>query len=257
MKNAKNAATAPATVPAMGKATRKAMPPMEAVATLAAKVAEAAPVGADGIPFNPAQQAAETNMVRAAVAAEKGLRLAGEAIAECAALGCHTARGVTLAEYVRTTLGREGIATSTVYYLADIGFAIHAIGKAEAATVKADGALRELAVAARGDAAKVRDLLQTVKAAGKVTIDAVRNVAKGSASSGAAMDPARAAGILASKARKYAGGKEASAASVIALLEAAIERIQRVEAKAAEVKAAKAAKAKAARAKAKAAKAAK
>jgi hypothetical protein len=195
------------------------------------------PKAAEDLNLNPAQQAAERNMITLAVSAGKALRKAGEALAECAQLGNHTRKGMTLPEYARSVLTLADVAPSTVYYIADIGAAILAIGPAEAATVKADGALREIASAGRGDAEVMRTVYaEALKAGeGKVTIEAVRKVRNGGETLMGVMDPAEAAAALANKARKYAGGKAASDAAVVALLKAAIDRVQRVAAKRKEV----------------------
>ena len=211
--------------PAMPKAKRKDAPKATA------------PKAAENLSLSPAQQAAERNMVTLAVSAGKALRKAGEALAECAQLGNHTRKGMTLPEYARSVLTLADVAPSTVYYIADIGAAVLAIGPAEAATVKADGALREIASAGRGDAEAMRTVYAAALKAGegKVTIDAVRKVRNGGETMLGVMDPAKAAAALANKARKYAGGKAASDAAVLGLLQAAMDRVKRVAAKAAKV----------------------
>ena len=217
MKNATNA------VPAMPKATRKAAP------------AEAPKVDAPKT-LGPAQVAAEACMIEAARAADAGMRVACEAIAECAALGVHRAKGLTLPEYVGTTLLAAGIARSTVYFLKDVGTATHALGKDAAAVLPMDG-LREMASAAKGDAKVIRSfaakIVPTGKA-GKATADDVRKVTRAGIVSGETGNVDQYASILARKAVKFAGGKGNEAAA-IRLLESAAARITRILAKAAEV----------------------
>lgn len=217
MKNATNA------VPAMPKATRKAAP-IDAPKADAPKA------------LAPAQVAAESCMIEAARAADAGMRVACEAIAECAALGVHRAKALTLPEYVGTTLLAAGIARSTVYFLKDVGTATHALGKDAAAVLPMDG-LREMASAAKGDAKVIRSFAAKVVPtgkAGKVTADDVRKVTRAGAVSGETGNVDQYASILARKAVKFAGGK-GNEAGAIRLLEAAAARITRILAKAAEV----------------------
>jgi hypothetical protein len=225
MKNATK--NAPNAAPAMPKATRKAAP-LTGTTDL--------PKAEKPKSLAPAQVAAEACMIEAARAADAGMRVACEAIAECAALGVHRAKGLTLPEYVGTTLLAAGIARSTVYFLKDVGTATHALGKDAAAVLPMDG-LREMASAAKGDANVIRTfaakIVPTGKA-GKVTADDVRKVTRAGAVSGDTGNVDQYASILARKAVKYAGGKGHEAAA-IRLLEAAAARLNRIMAKAAEV----------------------
>lgn len=227
MKNATK--NAPNAAPAMPKAKRKDPTPTLTGTTDLPKVNTPKVLA-------PAQVAAEACMIEAARAADAGMRVACEAIAECAALGVHRAKGLTLPEYVGTTLLAAGIARSTVYFLKDVGTSTHALGKDAAATLPMDG-LRELASAAKGDAKVIRSfaakIVPTGKA-GKVTAEDVRKVTRAGTVAGETGNVDQYASILARKAVKYAGGKGHEAAA-IRLLEAAAARLTRIMAKAAEV----------------------
>lgn len=174
------------------------------------------------------QVKAETAMITAARAVDGSTRKAAIAIANAYGLGLHTAYGVTLPEYITRTLLGADIAKATAYYLKDIGTAYAALGAARANLFPMEG-LRAIASAAKGERAKIEAMATDAQSGDENAKPALENCRKAAKGTGSGLDRDGMVKALASKAMKYG---EQDHDSAMALLEAAMDRIAALKAKA-------------------------
>jgi hypothetical protein len=196
---------------------------MEAIkAKAAAKAEGAAPT------LTLEQTAAVDCMILAANAVEGSTRKAAMAIHAVYALGIHAAHGLALGQYVTRTLMGAGIAKATAYYLKDAGEAYATLGEARANLFPMEG-LRALASAAKGDRSKLEAMATDAQSGDESIRPSLENCRKAAKGTGSGLDRDGMVKALASKAMKYG---EQDHDSAMALLEAAMDRIAALKAKA-------------------------
>lgn len=224
MKTAKNAPKArkisTAELNARAVANVAALDAMKAKS--AAKAEGAAPT------LTPQQTTAVDSMILAANAVEGSTRKAAMAIHAVYALGIHAAHGLALGQYVTRTLIGAGIAKATAYYLKDAGEAYATLGEARANLFPMEG-LRALASASKGDRSKLQAMATDAQSGDESIRPSLENCRKAAKGTGSGLDRDGMVKALASKAMKYG---EQDHDSAMALLEAAMDRIAALKAKA-------------------------
>ena len=224
MKTAKNAPKArkisTAELNARAAANLAALDAMKAKS--AAKAEGAAPT------LTPQQTTAVDSMILAANAVEGSTRKAAMAIHAVYALGIHAAHGLALGQYVTRTLIGAGIAKATAYYLKDAGEAYATLGEARANLFPMEG-LRALASASKGDRSKLQAMATDAQSGDESIRPSLENCRKAAKGTGSGLDRDGMVKALASKAMKYG---EQDHDSAMALLEAAMDRIAALKAKA-------------------------